>query len=76
MLVTLLVFWLIAVLLSGSGGKTRILGFVVMAVVVGVNAYNYVLLYRGEADALAALYLLPFVWLLFESRKTEPEKVS
>jgi hypothetical protein len=45
-------------------------------VVVGVDAYNYVLLYLGVADALAALYLLPFVWLLFESREREPEKVS
>jgi hypothetical protein len=75
-LVTLLVFWLVAVLLSGSRGKTRILGFVAMAVVVGVDAYNYVLLHLGVADALAALYLLPFVWLLFESREREPEKVS
>ena len=75
-LVTLLVFWLVAVLLSVSRGKTKILGFVAVAVVVGVDAYNYVLLYLGEADALAALYLLPFVWLLFESRKREPEKVS
>jgi hypothetical protein len=75
-LVTLLVFWLVAVLLSGSRGKTRILGFVAMAVVVGVDAYNYVLLHLGVADALAALYLLPFVWLLFERREREPEKVS
>ena len=75
-LVTLLVFWLVAVLLSGSRGKTRILGFVAMAAVVGVDAYNYVLLYLNVADALAALYLLPFVWLLFESREREPEKVS
>ncbi len=48
-LVTLLVFWLVAVLLSVSRGNTRILGFVVMAVVVGVDAYNYVLLYLGQA---------------------------
>ena len=33
-------------------------------------------LYLGEAPAFAALYLLPFVWLLFESRKREPEKGS
>ena len=74
--VTLLVFWLVAVLLSVSRGKTRILGFVAMAAVVGVDAYNHVLLHLGVADALAALYLLPFVWLLFESREREPEKVS
>ncbi len=75
-LVTLIAFWLVAVLLSVSRGNTRILGFVVMAVVVGVDAYNYVLLYLGETPAFAALYLLPFVWLLFESRKREPKKGS
>ncbi|MEJ7814275.1 MAG: hypothetical protein WKF53_03765, partial [Rubrobacter sp.] len=41
---TLFIVWLVAVLLSASQGKTRILGFVVMAVVVGVEVYNYVLL--------------------------------
>jgi hypothetical protein len=75
-LTTLIAFWLLAVLLSVSRGNTRILGFVVMAVVVGVDAYNYVLLYLGETPAVAALYLLPFVWLLFESRKREPERGS
>jgi hypothetical protein len=75
-LVTVLVFWLVAVALTSSRGNTRILGFVAMAVVLGVHVYNYVLLYLGEADAPAAAYLLPFVWLLFESIKTEPEKVS
>jgi hypothetical protein len=75
-LATLIAFWLIAVLLGASRGHTRILGFVVMAVVVGVDAYNYVLLYLGETPAFAALYLLPFVWLLLESRRREPEKAS
>ncbi len=73
-LTTLFIFWLVGVLLSASQGKTRILGFFVMAVVVGVNAYNYVLLYLGEAPALTAVYLLPFVWLLFESRKKQPRR--
>ena len=75
-LTTLFIFWLVGVLLSASRGKTRILGFVAMAAVVGVNAYNYVLLYLGEAPALTAVYLLPFVWLLFESRKKLPKKDS
>ena len=75
-LTTLFIFWLVGVLLSASWGKTRILGFVAMAAVVGVNAYNYVLLYLGEAPALTAVYLLPFVWLLFESRKKLPKKDS
>jgi hypothetical protein len=75
-LITLLAFWLVVVLLSVSRGRTRILGFVVMAGVVGVEVYNYVLLYLGEANALAAVYLLPFVWLLLESRKRQPRKGS
>jgi hypothetical protein len=73
---TLFILWLVAVLLTVSRGKTRILGFVVMAVVVGVEVYNYVLLFLGEAPALTALYLLPFVWLLLESRKRQPENGS
>jgi hypothetical protein len=73
---TLFIFWLVAVLLTASRGKTRILGFVVMAVVVGVEVYNYVLLLLGEEPALTILYLLPFVWLLLESRKRQPKKGS
>jgi hypothetical protein len=75
-LITLLALWLVAVSLSASRGNTRILGFAVMAVVVGVEAYNYVLLYLGEPLAFKVLYLLPFVWLLFESRKRVPKKDS
>ena len=33
-------------------------------------------LYLGEAPTFAALYLLPFVWLFFESRQREPKKNS
>ena len=75
-LITLLVFWLVAVLLGAGRGNTRILGFAGMAVVVGVDAYNYVLLYLGEGLAFRVLYLLPFVWLLFESRKSGIKKES
>jgi hypothetical protein len=75
-LTTLFIFWLVAVLLSACRGTTRILGFVAMAVVVGVDAYNYVLLYLDEAPALTAVYLLPFLWLLSESGKRQPKKGS
>jgi len=73
---TLFIFWLVAVLLTASQGKTMILGFVAMALVVGVEVYNYVLLVLGEEPALTALYLLPFVWLLLESRKKQSERGS
>ena len=71
---TLFIFWLVAVLLTASRDKTMILGFVTVTVVVCVEIYNYVLLFLGEAPALTTLYLLPFVWLLFESRKRALKK--
>ena len=76
-LLSLLIFWLVAVLLSTGRGKTRILGLIVMAIVVCVDAYVYFgLLFFGtnafvEIPAVKLPYLLPFVWLLFESRKRE-----
>jgi hypothetical protein len=75
LLLSLLIFWLVALLLTASRGKTRILGFVVMAIVVCVDIYvNFGLLYFGtnpflETPAVKLPYLLPFVWLIFESRK-------
>ena len=74
-LLSLLIFWLVAVLLSTGRGKTRILGLIVMAIVVCVDAYVYFgLLFFGtnafvEIPAVKLPYLLPFVWLLLESRK-------
>jgi hypothetical protein len=72
-LLSLITFWLVGVLLTASRGKTRILGFVAMAVVVCTEAYVYFgLLVLGtnpflETAVVRLPYLLPFVWLLFES---------
>jgi hypothetical protein len=74
-LLSLIAFWLVGILLTASGGRTRVLGFVVMAMVVGVEAYVYFgLLYLGtnpflDTAPVKLAYLLPFVWLLFESGK-------
>jgi hypothetical protein len=74
-LLSLITFWLVGLLLTASRGKTRIMGFVAMAIVVCVEAYVYFgLLVLGtnpflETAAVKLLYLLPFVWLLFESAK-------
>ena len=74
-LLSLITFWLVGILLTASRGKTRILGFVAMAIVVCVEAYVYFgLLVLGtnpflETAAVKLLYLLPFVWLIFESAK-------
>jgi hypothetical protein len=77
-LLSLITFWLVGVLLTASGGKTRILGFIATAIAVCVEAYVYFgLLFLGtnpfiETAAVKLLYLLPFVWLLFESGKRRP----
>ncbi|MGH7492227.1 MAG: hypothetical protein ACREOO_07520 [bacterium] len=73
-LVDLFVFWCIAMLLMDSEGKARILGFVAMSVVVCLKLYAYSLIYLGTSleakePSLKVLYLLLFVWLLFESKK-------
>ena len=81
-LLSLITIWLVGMLLTASRGKTRILGFAVMAIVVCVEAYVYFgLLYLGtnpflETAVVKLPYLLPFVWLIFESRKRRPQKVS
>ena len=78
LLLSLIAFWLIGLLLTASRGKTRILGFVAMAIVVCVEAYVYFgLLVLGtnlflETAAVKLPYLLPFVWLIFESGKRRP----
>ena len=75
LLLSLITFWLVGVLLTASRGRTRILGFVAMVIVVCVEAYVYFgLLYLGtnpflETAAVKLPYLLPFVWLLFEGGK-------
>jgi len=76
-LVDLFTFWCIAMLLVDSEGKTRILGFVAMSIVVGVKLYSYGLTHLGssleaEGPGLKLLYLLPFAWLLFETSKRLP----
>jgi hypothetical protein len=75
LLLSLITIWLVGMLLTASWGRTRILGFVAMAVVVCVEAYVYFGLFvLGtnpflETAAVKLPYLLPFVWLLFESGK-------
>lgn len=73
-LIELLILWFAALLLFDSRGKTKISGFVVMSIVVCTEIYSFYLFYLGtsldaEAAILKLLYLLPFVWLLFESKK-------
>jgi hypothetical protein len=80
-LVDLFTFWCVATLLIDSVGKTRILGFVALSIVVGAKLCSYGLTYLGssldaEAPGLKLLYLLPFAWLVFETTKRLPSKQS
>jgi hypothetical protein len=76
----LLILWFVAMLVFDSQGKMRILGFGAMSIVVGFEVYRYTLAYLGtsleaQPQMSRLLLLLPFVWLLFESRK-KPEDVA
>jgi hypothetical protein len=79
-LVKLLLFWFIALLLFDSSGKTLILGLFVMSILVCTEIYGYYLVNVGTSldennAVLKLLYLLPFVWLIFES-KNSPETAN
>jgi hypothetical protein len=68
------IVWLIALWLTDSQGKTRLIGLFALVSVVGLEVYSYYLSYLGssittQAPGLKLLYLLPFVWLLLESSK-------
>jgi len=69
-----LVLWFVALLMTDSGGKTRLLGFALMGTVVAVELLSYGFSFFGGsiydvAPVLKAAMLLPFVWLPFESAK-------
>lgn len=71
LLVDLLIFWFAAMLLVDSQGKTRILGFTVLTIVIGFEVYRYSLSYFNAvpAESLKLSFLLMIVWFLLESKK-------
>jgi hypothetical protein len=66
-----LILWFVALLLGDSQGKTRLFGGAAVALVVGSELYRYGLAYLGAepVEILKLTLLLPFVWLLLESKK-------
>jgi hypothetical protein len=71
-LVDLFMAWCVVVLVVDRQATRRILGIVAMATVACVKAYSLRLAYHGtsldaEAPLLKILWLMPFVWILFES---------
>ena len=66
--------WCVMALLADRGGKTRILGLIAVSLAAAVRAYALVLPLNSEslettAPALKLFYLMPFVWLMAESRR-------
>ena len=62
--------WFVALLLVASQGKTRWLGAAVVTIVVGLEVAGIIAALLGaEMPLQKVLYLLPIVWLLFESAK-------
>ena len=71
-LVDLFMAWCVVVLAVDRQATRRMLGIVAMATVACVKAYSLGLAYHGtsldtEAPILKILWLMPFVWILFES---------
>ena len=66
-----LLLWFVALLLGDSQGKTRLFGGAALTLAVGSELYRYGLLYLGAepSEILKLTLLLPFVWLLLESKK-------
>lgn len=69
-----ILIWFVALLLLGSRGKSRILGWSVMSIVVGVELVSIVGPLVGiHVESQKLLFLLPFAWLLIESGKRRPD---
>jgi hypothetical protein len=69
--IDLFFLWLVAVLIMDSQGKTRVLGFFLLSIVVALEVYRIVLISSGGdfPVALKLVYFLPIIWFLFESKK-------
>jgi hypothetical protein len=66
----LIIIWFVALLLAGSSGKSRILGWIAMSTVIAVELVAIVGPAVGvQVESQKLLFLLPIVWLLVESGK-------
>jgi hypothetical protein len=76
-----LIVWYVALLLTASRGKTRMLGIAIVAQLVGLELLGYGFSFFGgslydAAPFLKAAMLLPFVWLAVESAKKVSREVG
>jgi hypothetical protein len=69
--------WFTGLLLAGTQGRTRLIGWAVMPVVLGLEVASFAgLVLNIEVPNLKVLFLVPFVWLLMESAKARPSAAS
>lgn len=76
MLPDFFIVWCLVMLSQHSRGRTRRFGACVLTLVVAAEILDYGLAVRG-GDApgiLKLVYLLPFAWLLLESRRPRPAR--
>jgi hypothetical protein len=78
-LTDLLILWFAAVVLMDSQGKTKIVGIICMSITVLLEICTYGMSFLGAslyaaAPLLKILILLPFVWLLLESRRSTSQE--
>ena len=73
----LILGWFVALLVLGSEGRTRILGAIILAVTIGWEVMTLAGPVIGfDVPDIKLRWLLPFVWLLFESAKAAPGAAS
>jgi hypothetical protein len=80
-LVYVFLLWCMAMLLTVSRGKTRILGWMALSIAICLQGYSYALLNFGvsvdaQSQSLKLFYLLLFVWILFESKKARSASIG
>jgi len=80
-LMDVFVLWCLALLLIASEGRSRILGAFAVPIALSLQIYTHALSYaevplEARSEALKLLYLLIFVWILFESLKAPASKVG
>jgi hypothetical protein len=64
--------WFVALLLFASTGRTRIIGWLVMGTVIGVEVASLVATVAGVGfPTIKILLFAPFIWLLLEAVKKE-----
>jgi hypothetical protein len=73
LLIDLLMLWFVAILSWDSEGHTKLLGIITVGLAIAIEVYNYWLNYNGttldaEFAILKITLLVPFVWLLIESK--------